>query len=508
MTRARTARTTVIAPPTMGLNTKDPIAAMDPSYCVSCRNFFSDGTSVDLRNGYSFYSSGIGGDYVNNVTEYATQKNGVKLMAWGDDRRPYDCTGGGAATDLSNAGTFVMSIGGAPYGSVVFRNLIFWKAYEATHDVYYWDGVAASLALAAFTGPSGDDKALFGPAVYKSRIYFIEFEASAIWYGGVDAITGALTQFNVQSILTLGGKLMFIGNVTRTGNLDSSYFVMITDQGEVLVYEGDNPSSATWGLVGHFYMPAPLGRSSFCYMGPNLIILTNQGVLALSEVLSGNANLTYLSDKIAPTWKAAVVADVGSAYWSVVYYPKGQMLVVHTGYDLFQTSPLQFVMSIVTGGWWLWDIPAQGFGIHSGNLYFGSNGDGAANGAIYRADNGYFDELNTSGGVRTRTIELRPSYNYMGSPTKMKQFLLAKPHIYQSEGLALTVDADVDFGNVTATQSIATDTTDTSYKLYNPTIALHGIGKCMSLRIDGTVTTKRISLQSTEILWNDGGVIF
>jgi hypothetical protein len=87
----------------------------------------------------------------------------------------------------------------------------------------------------------------------------------------------------------------------------------------------------------------------------------------------------------------------------------------------------------------------------------------------------------------------------------VKQFTECRPIVQQSEGLTLTLDVNVDYNDVVATSTV-TDTTDTAYKLYLPRMGLNGIGKAASVRIDGTVTTKRMSLQALEVLWNEGDI--
>jgi hypothetical protein len=127
---------------------------------------------------------------------------------------------------------------------------------------------------------------------------------------------------------------------------------------------------------------------------------------------------------------------------------------------------------------------------------------------VAKADNGYKD-VNTSNSALTlsRIIKLRHAFNYLGNNIANKVFTQAIPTIYQSEGLALTLDCDVDYTDVTAT-STETDTTDTAYKLYQPRMGLTNQvnGSAVSIRIDGTVTEKRMSLQATKVYWLEGEI--
>lgn len=497
-------RSITIPPPVNGWNTKDSISEMDPTYAVEALNYFSDGATVDMRKGYTYWAKSVGTEAVSSLHELALQSGTRKLIALGNNSRLYNVSSTGAGADLSNAGAFTIS--GGICTACNFRNRIFFKGISNTDDVTYWDGAAASVAAAAFTGPGGDDKALFNPFVYKNRIYFVEYQAASIWYAasaaGVGAVTGALTEFDTESILTLGGKLLFGGVVTKTGNTDNEYLALISDQGEVLVYGGDNPSSSTWGIVGHYYMAPPLGERAFHYWGPNLVIMTYEGVVLLSEILSGNPDFTYLSDKINKAIKDEI-ADGGGAssrYWSMQWHPKSQSLIVNT------YNNRQFVMSTANRSWWEWTIPALSFGLMAGDLYFGASGllTGIV-GPVMKANNGYFDQSTEAGAIASRATLLRPAYNYFGNRLINKQLTQANIIVSESEGLSLTVDADLDYKDTSPTSTL-TDTTDTAYKVYRATAGLTGIGKCASIRFEQNVTTKRRSIHAIEVLWQPGDV--
>jgi hypothetical protein len=497
MPKRSTARSVTIPPPVMGWNTVDPISEMDPRYAVEAINFFSNGATVDLRSGYGNYTTALGASgSVLGVFELALQSGVRKLVGCGSDGTAYDCTTAGAGSSLGSVG----AAGNVTFSGVNFRNRLFIKQRSTSQDVYQWDGAAASFSAAAFTGPSGDDKALLGISVYKSRLYFLGNDAS-VWYGGIDSITGALTQFDVQSVLTLGGKLYYGGGVQKTGDVNAELFAFISDRGEVLLYSGSYPGASEWALVGHYYMPPPVGRSAFFNWGANLVIITYQGLVLLSEVLNGGASLTFLSEKINDQF-ISTIDPSSTALVMGVHYPKGNLLLISV--NAGNNTGVQLVMNTITGSWWKWTIAAaQIWGIWDDFLMFGAI-NGAAAAVIQKADNVYADTL--TGTVQSRSIKLRPAYNYFGDRESTKQFTQAVPIMYQSEGLALTMDADVDFANVAATQVVTPNTADTAYKIYQPKVGLKGIGKCASIRIDQSVTTKRMSIQAIEVQFNEGDI--
>lgn len=499
MPKRSTARSVTIAPPTMGWNTVDPISTMDERYAVEAVNFFSNGSTVDLRNGYTNHTTGIAAASIcNGIFELALQDGSRKLVGIGNDGAAYNCTTAGAASSLGAIG----AAGTAQSRAVNFRNKLFIKQLDsgASRDVYYWDGAGATVTAAAFTGPASDDKALRNISVYKSRLYLTGVDAS-VWYGGIDAITGALTQFDVQSVLRLGGKLLYAGPAQKTGDINENLFAFITDRGEVLLYSGSYPGDSGWQLVGQYFMPPPVGYNSFFNWGANLVIITFQGLVLLAEVLKGASNLVFLSEKINDQFIATINTSLPDAVVGV-FYPKGNLILisVNAGTD----TGAQLVMNTITGSWWKWTIStATMWGMWDDKLMLASR-TGSNLMVVQRGDDGYSDLFDSS--PLTRPIKLRPAYNYFGDRESTKQFIQAVPTMYQSEGLTLTMDADVDFANVAATQTVTPNTADTAYKIYQPKVGLKGIGKCASIRIDQSVTTKRMSIQAIEVQFNDGDI--
>lgn len=495
-----------IPPPVQGYNTRDPISEMQPTYAVDCENFFSDGFSVDLRDGNSAYSAGF---MAGSLFSYQPQTGTARLIATGSGSKMWRINAG-SQTDITGGAANILT----QVSAVNFRSRIFFASgnqSQDTMDVYSWNN-SGNIALAAFTGPSGDDKALFNVTVYKSRLYFCGTNSLSIWYGGVDATTGTLTEFPLQSIFNNGGKLLFCGTTNRSGQLDQEYFCAISDQGEVLVYQGDSPSSSTWALVGHFFMPPPATSESFIYWGRNLVIITIQGLVLLADVMSGENDLVFLSDAINKDFSNAVQVALQNGYRvSGKYYPKGNRILITLREDSSSPqTPTVFAMSTINRSWWKFKSlnfnSGPVFCVHNQELYFtgGQYFDTPSQGIyIFTGDKDV--NFNTSG-VLNRTIKLRSAFNYFGDRTHVKTFTSARPVIYQSEGLSLTMGCDVDYSNTTAT-SLETDLTDTSYKLYQPIMGLRGIGKCASIRIDGTVTTKKMSLQAIEVFYTQGGLV-
>ncbi|MDY6498001.1 hypothetical protein, partial [Clostridioides difficile] len=138
--------------------------------------------------------------------------------------------------------------------------------------------------------------------VFKNRVWFTQAGTLNAWYLPTSAIAGAATAFPLQGIATLGGYLTGIG----TWTIDAGYgvddlLVFCTSKGQIIVYKGTDPASATtWALVGVWNVGTPVGpRCLYKYSG-DLLYICQDGVLPLSSALqSSRVNpKVALTDKI------------------------------------------------------------------------------------------------------------------------------------------------------------------------------------------------------------------
>lgn len=521
------AMSVVIPPPVDGWNTRDPISEMPPTYAVDCENFYSNGSSVDLREGYSLFTSGVGngavsGNISTSLLTYSPPTGGQKLIAVvtsSSGVTVYSIDSSGVKTDITPAA------GQDSYNctSVNFRGRIFLSDANAgiysSPTVVVWNGTGLFVS-AGFTSTAVNG--FFGITSYKSRLYMIEKDTMTIWYGGVDAVTGALTKFDLQSIFQLGGRLLFCGSAGRSSDLNQEYFTAISNQGEVLLYQGDSPSSSTWSLVGRYFLPKPLVLEilggfvlyprCFFYWGQDLVIMTIQGVVLLSSVISGSSNsINYLSEKINSELLKNIDFNSLSepALATGIFDSKNNRLIFKILKSNLEYET--YVMSTVNYSWWKWTgiNASSNFCSFNSDIYFWSpktTYTGLDDARIFKL--GGTKDLSLEDGTTTipRTMLLRSSYNYLGDRSHVKTFTAARPVIYQSNGLDLTMGCDVDFANDVST-SRETDTSDTAYKAYQPMMGLNGVGKCASIRIDGTATDKEMSLQAIEVFYTQGGLV-
>lgn len=504
----------VIPPPVGGWNTRDPISAMDPTYSPEIENWFPKQGTVDRRGGTDIFASLAGVGF--GIASYRALLSGLTseklVVAVSDDL--YNITSGTPSLLGTNAGGGTFKIF-QQYGT-----RLFFKGLSATVGVdfiYYWDGTTFNIAdISLETSPGSgaytlSDYNIGSMTPYKYRLFLGHRNRLRIYYTGenVTGIGVSANAFDIESLSKLGGYVAFIGSITRAKDYsEDELFCIISSEGEVFLYQGTSPASSTWAIIGHYFMPKPLGRRAFFYMGSTLMIITRQGVYPIESVMGGNfsgPNAAVLTGDISEIIRSAFLDAATDSLldderWVGINYPRGNFLLINV--PTSSTTAHQYVMNTTTGAWTKFSSQnAHSWALFGDRLYYTD----LVNAVVLLADEGVVNENPASPGNNiTITTKLRHAFNYFGDVRNIKQFTDARPIINASNGLTIKSGMDVDYSDTTSTSTF-TDTSDSSYKLYQHKLGLTGIGKAGSYRIDD-ISVGRVSLQATEIFFNKGDV--
>lgn len=252
--------------------------------------------------------------------------------------------------------------------------------------------------------------------VYKSRLFFVQKDSLNAWYLPPDQIGGEAKIFPLAGIFDLGGSLLFGQNWSLSSGASgglSEQCVFVSTEGQVAVYQGDNPDEAeSWSKVGVYRVGRPLGRRGFFRGGGDLAIATSVGLVPLSKAIEldvTSLSVATISYNIADAWADALRLR-GPADWVAELWPDQRMALVAPPDMIGASNPTLFVVNSETGAWCRftnWTVLCMV--VFRGQLYFGS-----PNGAIYLANVSGQDE----GAVYTGAII--PMFQDCGSPMSMK----------------------------------------------------------------------------------------
>jgi hypothetical protein len=247
------------------------------------------------------------------------------------------------------------------------------------------------------TGPAGttveNGKNLVYVWKYANRWFFIEGGSMNAWYLDIDAIGGTLQMIPLSGSATKGGKLLFGATWTiDAGDGLDDKCVFFTDQGEVLIFSGSNPSDANnWRQEGRYQLPPPMGMNAHALLGGDLLIATVQGIVPLSAAITkdaGQLELTMLTVTIKPMWRSEAQVKTTLPWTMERWDEYGAMFVTWPGGP--PGNRYCAVVNTATGAWCRyvgWD--ATCFIRLRGDMFFGTQ-----NGIVMQADRtGYDDGL-------------------------------------------------------------------------------------------------------------------
>lgn len=373
-------------------------------------------------------------------------------------------------------------------------------------------GTATPPAFFAVTGVT--PTLLIQPAMFASRLWFIERAALRAWYMPVLSIGGAAQPVDLSSVFSRGGYLMAMG----TWSLDAGYgmddyVVFVSSEGQVAVYKGIDPaSSSTWARIGIYDIGAPIGRRCLMKYAGDLTVISKDGLAPLSKALMSSRvnSQEMLTDKIQH-----IMSDYTTTYganfgWETSIFPQENMLLVNV--PISSTQSYQLVMNTISGAWSRftgWN--AACFELHGDQLYFGGVG-GVFKAWDTQADNG-----------NNISFEAQQSFNYFGSQGQLKQVKMLRPILSIDGNASVLLGVNTDF-DTTAPTGVPTFT-PTNYAAWDAATwdggfvwggdlqikrdwqTAFGLGYCISAHMKGTSKGTKLRWASTDYVLQAGGVV-
>lgn len=302
-------------------------------------------------------------------------------------------SGDWSTTQISTAGgQFLVGVNGADTG-------------------FTYNGSAFSdLAL---TGVSAD--ALSQVWLFKERLFFVEEGTQSAWYLPVESIGGTVSEIDLGSVFRRGGNLLF----GATWSLDSGsglddVCLFFSDVGEIAVFEGTDPSSASsWALVGVYDIGKPVNKHAWFKAGGDVGIVTQDGIIPVSAALRKDRaalQADAISYPIEDAWKAAILNGDSTFPVSATLWQSGTLLLVGTPAKA-SGLPVSFAANARTGAWSRitgWDV--QCATVFGDQLYFGS-----ADGKVYLADSTGSDDGTQFTGVYVPKFKYADALNSVNS---------------------------------------------------------------------------------------------
>lgn len=358
--------------PNAGINSVDGLLTMgerNPEDSIFQYNLIPSQYGTKVRTGYRDWATDVGDDGVRTLHPYTGSTSSAnRLWAMANDGI-YNVSSSGASPAVNTTfGTIDTNSGYGQWTNYTTTAGHFGLYCDESNGYYVYTESGGTWAKVAMGGGATQianvDPALFvQPVIYKSRAWFVERGSASAWYLAVGAIFGAATEFNFGNKFKNGGTLVALYNWTVDGGEGTNdYLVAISSAGDVVLYLGDDPSSATdFQQQGQWYIgPPPAGRRIGGSFGGELYLLSTYGIIPLTKLIAGaliQQDDIYLSRKITPLINQQMLLSRESLGWEIRLISTENLLVAsvpaRTGFD-----DIQFVQSLNTKGWAVYrDIP-------------------------------------------------------------------------------------------------------------------------------------------------------
>lgn len=283
-----------------------------------------------------------------------------------------------------------------------------------------------------FTGVDTDS--LSHVWLYQNRLFFVEADSLKAWYLPSASVGGAALEVSLAGIFRRGGKLLLGG----TWSLDSGdglddKCVFVSDQGEIAIYSGSDPSdAATWSFEGRYDIGQPLGKLATAQIGGDFLIATDVGIIPVSAAIQrdpAQLALAAVSRNIKPTWDVEVARSGGHV--QLVRWTDGDQLLVlfPDATRIFSANLQTTAWAIQSGGWY-----GSCIGLYEGNPYVGRT-----NGLVLQVDEGGLDN------GAAFTCKLCYQFADMNAPLGYKSASMMRGSFFADDDFAIRYSVATDY---------------------------------------------------------------
>ncbi len=499
-----------LPPPVGGWNARDALATMPLTDAERLDNWFPDTTFVTPRPGSLTYST-----TPNAAVQTAMQWAGgttVKLLVAVSGSLMQIATAAGTVGASTVAGSGVYTSNKWQYVNFGAGGGNYLMMVNGADPCIGFNGSSASVQRILFTD-SATTTNLTNINEYQQRLYFTKSGSLSFYYMQIaNAISGTAAPFDLSGVMSSGGELVAMGTWTRdNGDGMDDMAAFISSQGQVAVYQGIDPSSATtWSLVGVYNIPKPIGYRCVEKFGGDLLILTAQGALPLSSAVGGPVQeKSYITDKIRKAFTTAAATYRSVWGWQIKYFADGNWLIINI--PVTSGGSQQFVMNTNTGAWCRFmGLPAWCWEVYDNRIFFG------ATAKVIQANTGTNDDGTDI------SVDAKQAPTVCDLPGVRKKFNLFRPHMATNGSIPLAFGLNVDFSDNAPTNfptpapvaypfwDLAAwdtfywaDTPQTVSSWYSP----QAFGTYAAVRIKGAVNTEEIQWFGTDLAFEAGGLI-
>ncbi len=510
--RQRISNTTSVPAPTGGWNARDPIAEMKETDALILDNFWPTTSDVQIRLGHDNHATSVPGQ-VESLMTYVNASGSEKLFA-AVSNSIFNVSSSGAvgAADVSG-------VSSGRWQHVNFRTVsgatsYMWIVNGVDHGRVYDNTNWISVSNASSIAVSNVATSMFAHVTHwKRRLWFTLKDSTSAAYLPVDSVGGSAATFDFGPLFKQGGHLLGLSPWTLdAGEGMDDHLLAISSKGEVAVYKGTDPASAsTFALIGTFHVGQPIGRRCFLQYGGDTALITRDGVLPLSKALL-TAQLRSdlaLSDKIRDAFVTASSNYASNFGWQGLFFPEETMLLFNIPISE-GSGQHQYVMNTVTNSWARFKgLSANCWTMFNNLPYFGGN---TVVGKFWFGNDDNDSNIDAVA---------KQAFSYFKQKGVLKHFKEARAMFVSDNAFPLGIGLNVDYEdenvfNTINVMPVAAATWDSSKWdqafwtgdfVIKDWRHISGIGFCAAIRLRINSQDSNVRWSATDFIYEIGGVI-
>lgn len=317
-----------------------------------------------------------------------------------------------------------------------------------------WQAVDGSSTPIAITG-SADTSTFSDVWLYRSRLFFVQKASLTAWYLPVDSVGGEVSSVSLAGTFQRGGSLLFGASWSLdAGDGIDDKCVFVSTEGEIAVFEGADPSSASdWRLVGRYDSARPLGINAKMQAGGDLVVATVDGIISLQQAVQkdvASLTLNAISRPIEPIWQFEA-QNVSEPVEAIKWSENSLGLFVFPGSQRLPT------VNLLTGAWGV----QTGWNPTCGTVFIDRCFIGTSDGSIYSVD-----ETGADDGV-PYTAKYCHAFQNVQNPSSYKRAQFVRPTFYSSGDVSFLASIAEDFSTAFPPAPNADVGTTTAYMTWD-----------------------------------------
>lgn len=377
-----------LPPPFKGQNDQLPEFSVQNPFCIRMQNFQNEGGTLRLRKGNAKHCSiNVDGQWL-GIASYGRGGAG-KVFAVVDNTfvEFYDITSGTPSLAYTTPGP--LTGGDDELHTLYFNNYLFFFGEVSLSPTWagpqFFNG--STWGAAGWTFTIGEP---LGGCVYKNRAYILDASSAKYAYTNIDAISGATTTVDLGTVISESAKMVAIKSVSLSENVtQENVIAFIFSSGEILVYGGSYPNSASWELKARLKTAPLIYVNAAIDAKGDTFLLTENEILSLRNLIAKGYSAERkdgLGAVIENRWRQLVAGNSGKFFLRGCYDEKNDRLVISfqnytnptTGANV--DASCQLLYDFTLGAWYEY----VHFNTESGVSNFNNVGVTYLNGDVYQ----------------------------------------------------------------------------------------------------------------------------